>query len=121
MSAMERNAIPAGPIGSETGVVPVNSMSELVPVLGVLLECSVPIGVDVETTGLNPRCDRLRLISVATGKKTFVVDVDRVRPEDLLAVLHEKSLVFHNAAFDLSFLRRYIPGFGKTVFDTMLP
>lgn len=123
MAAMERNPTLACPIGGNAVVTAfdvVTSASELAAALAFLHECSEPMGVDVETTGLNPRRDRLRLVSVATSTGVIVVDVDRVRPEDFLVVLHEKHLVFHNAAFDLSFLRRFVPEFGKTVFDTML-
>ena len=120
---MERNPTLAGPIGGNalaTAFDVVTSASELAAALAFLRECSEPIGVDVETTGLNPRRDRLRLVSVATSTGVLVVDVDRVRPDELLVVLNEKHLVFHHAAFDLSFLRHFVPGFGKTVFDTML-
>ena len=86
----------------------------------VVAEHQAAIGIDTETTGLNPRTDRLRVLSVALGAKTFVVDADRFQLEGLLAVLHGKVLVFHNGLFDLSFLRQYDPTFGKSVFDTML-
>jgi DNA polymerase-1 len=82
------------------------------------------VGVDVETTGLDPRTDRVRLLSLATdtidgGTMTYLVDTFAVDPSPLWGVLAEKELVLHNAAFDLAFLARlgFTPG---TVHDTML-
>jgi DNA polymerase-1 len=62
--------------------------------------------VDTETTGLNPRKDRLRLLSVAVGGETSLVDCFAVDPVGLWPALARKALVLHNAAFDLGFLAR---------------
>ena len=42
------------------------------------LEGAEAVGVDVETTGLNPREGRMRLLQLATGAETFVVDAFEV-------------------------------------------
>lgn len=80
------------------------------------------VAVDLETTGLNPRTDRARLISLTTPEGTWLVDCFAVDPEPLFPVLSEKRLVFHNASFDLGFL--YQMGFELAeegeVLDTML-
>src|SRR5262249_2136129 len=77
-----------------------------------------------ETTGLNSRNDRVRLLSlsidtVGDSRFIYVVDVFQVSPSPLWEVLVEKELVIHNAAFDLAFLSTlgFTPG---TVHDTML-
>src|SRR5260370_16229194 len=81
------------------------------------------IGLDLETTGLNPRTARVRLLSLDCdtndGRFTYLVDLFTVDPSPLWEALATKPLVIHNAAFDLSFLSRlgFIPG---TVHDTML-
>jgi ribonuclease D len=81
------------------------------------------IGLDTETTGLNPRTDQVRLLSLNCdtndGRFTYIVDVLQVDPSPLWEALAEKELVLHNAAFDLAFLSRlgFTPG---TVHDTML-
>jgi DNA polymerase-1 len=85
----------------------------------------VVVAVDVETTGLDPRADRLRLLSIATtsdsgGCSCHLVDCFAVDPSPLWPSMAGKDLVFHNAAFDLAFLAGagFTPG-GK-VHDTML-
>jgi DNA polymerase I-like protein with 3'-5' exonuclease and polymerase domains len=83
------------------------------------------VGLDVETTGLDPRNDRARLLAVATdtvegGSFVYVVDCFAVNPSPLWDALAGKELVCHNARFDLQFLARM--GFAPTgrVHDTML-
>ena len=78
-----------------------------------------PIGVDVETSGLNPREDRVRLVQVALGEDVYVVDAFAVDIQPLAAALAGHELVGHNLLFDISFLH----GFGLRpglVFDTLL-
>jgi DNA polymerase-1 len=82
------------------------------------------IGLDLETTGLNPRTDRVRLLSLNTdtidgGTFTYLIDCAAVDPSPLWEPLAGKELTAHNAAFDLAFLSRlgFVPG---VVHDTML-
>ena len=86
------------------------------------LQLAELVGVDLETTGLNPRADRIRLISLATAEGTWLIDCFEVDPHPLLEVLAHKTLVMHNGAFDLRFL--FAKGFelkdGAEVMDTML-
>jgi len=83
------------------------------------------VGMDLETTGLNPRKDRVRLLSLSLdtidgGVFTYLIDCFAVDPSPLWDSLVDKDLVIHNAEFDLSFLARmgFTPA-GK-VSDTML-
>jgi DNA polymerase-1 len=80
--------------------------------------------LDCETTGLDPRKDRLRLLSLTVsncdaGVNTYLVDCFAVDPTPLWGALAESTLVTHNAAFDLGFLAAlgFVPG---TVNDTLL-
>jgi DNA polymerase I len=82
------------------------------------------VGLDIETTGLNPRNDRMRLLSLATdtidcGTFCYLVDCFAVDPAPLFDMLEEKEVIIHNGAFDLAFLtgRGFTPG---VVHDTML-
>ncbi len=81
------------------------------------------VGLDCETTGLDPRSDRLRLLSVnveaVEGSLTYLVDCAAVDPQPLFAALSQTILVTHNGYFDLAFLRQlgFEPG---AVYDTML-
>lgn len=88
------------------------------------LDNTAVVGLDLETTGLDPHVDRIRLLSLAVetidgGTFSYLIDCFAVDPTPLWEVLAAKDLVLHNAAFDLGFLSRqgFTPG---TVHDTML-
>ena len=66
------------------------------------------LALDTETTGLDPRSDRLRLLTLATAEQAWVVDTWRIPSWQgtigpLLAD-PSRTLVAHNAGFDLRFL-----------------
>jgi DNA polymerase-1 len=78
------------------------------------------VGLDTETTGLNPRTDRVRLLQLGVptieGKDyVYVIDFFSV-PAGALAplfeVLAEKTVIAHHALFDLNMLAPcgFIPG-----------
>jgi DNA polymerase-1 len=77
------------------------------------------VGLDLETTGLDPRSDRVRLLSLDTDAGTFLVDCFAVDPKPLFGPLAEAEVVGHNLLFDLPFLARmgFTPG---RVADTLL-
>ncbi len=67
------------------------------------LDNSALIGLDLETTGLDPRADRVRLLSLACdtvdgGTFTYLIDCFAVDPSPLWSVLAEKDLAIHNAS-----------------------
>ena len=68
--------------------------------------------LDLETTGLDPRKDSIRLLSLATKDAAYIVDCHSVDPAVLFPVLAEKILIAHNALFDLGFLSAlgFVPG-----------
>lgn len=84
------------------------------------------IGLDTETTGLNPVSDTLRLVQLATGEGVYMLDA-RVLDPRLLTPLFEHPtagpvFIGHNLKFDLRFLERAglpMPT-GARLFDTML-
>lgn len=82
------------------------------------------VAVDIETTGLDPHRDRVRLIQLATpGMPVLVIDCFAFLPqgaESLRAALAGAGVkVFHNAKFDLQFLLALGIEVAH-VFDTML-
>jgi DNA polymerase-1 len=84
-----------------------------------------PVALDLETTGLDPRTDRVRLLSLAIptidGEPfAYMLDCFALDPAPVLQALADKDLVIHNGAFDLAFLGRL--GFTPSgrVRDTML-
>lgn len=96
---------------------------------------SGPIGVDTETTGLDPRVNQVRLVQIGTPELAVVVDLDgfRASPRERqvpweadglqqLKQLLESSRpkVLQNAAFDLNFLRGEGVMLGGPIFDTMI-
>jgi DNA polymerase-1 len=77
------------------------------------------VALDLETTGLDPRRDRIRLLSLAIGSGTWIIDIFSVDIEPLLEILKDKTLVVHNAMYDLLFLRRLGYVHRGRVVDTM--
>jgi DNA polymerase I-like protein with 3'-5' exonuclease and polymerase domains len=82
------------------------------------------VGLDLETTGLDPRRDRIRLLSLGVptidgGHFAYLIDSFRIDPSPLFEALSGVELVIHNAAFDLAFLTKlgFVPG---VVHDTLL-
>jgi DNA polymerase-1 len=77
------------------------------------------VALDLETTGLDPRRDSIRLLSLVTKSVTYIVDCQSVDLTRLFPVLTEATLVAHNALFDLRFLSSlgFEPG---KVADTMI-
>jgi DNA polymerase-1 len=83
-----------------------------------------PVGLDVETTGLDPRTSRVRLLQVATVDRVFVIDLFALPDPaadlaDLFAALARAEVIGHNLQFDLRFLAPLGFAPGRT-FDTML-
>ncbi len=92
------------------------------------------VGVDTETTGLDPRVDQVRLIQLGTTEFALIVDLDGWRhdgardvPWDADGLRQLKALleggclkVLQNAAFDLNFLRAEGVLLGGPIFDTMI-
>lgn len=83
------------------------------------LEESDAAGVDLETTGLDPRRDRVRLLSLATATGIFLIDCFAVDPRPLFPLFATRTLIFHNGVFDVQFLVKlgFVP---CSVKDTML-
>jgi len=92
------------------------------------------LGVDTETTGLDPHKNRVRLVQIATMSSVVIVDLDGFRRGGLrhvewgepgLLSLYEllegsRPKVLQNAAFDLNFLRGEGVVLGGQIFDTMI-
>lgn len=107
---------------------------ELKKAVGRVTQHTDYVGVDTETTGLNPRTDRVRLIQVASTEFCLIVDLDAFRVDgerqvdwslpgltDLGELLvGPTAKVFQNAAFDLNFLRGEGLLIGGDLFDTMI-
>jgi DNA polymerase I len=99
----------------------VTDVEELVRVAESLKEAD-SMGVDIETTGLNPRDGRLRLIQLATPEATFVVDAfETGELTPLKGVLEDGPVkIGHNLKFDYAFLWAEHGISLSPIFDTML-
>lgn len=65
------------------------------------------IGVDIETTGLNPRKDKIVAICVHRDGRTTIYDRYSLGKKGLKAAMEEiadKPTVYHNAKFDVAFI-----------------
>src|SRR2546421_4519921 len=89
------------------------------------------IGLDTETTDLDPYLSRLRLIQLATPDSVFIVDVNRFADADLkrgdaLAPLRQlfssprPIKIAHNAKFDAKFIKHNLGVDLVGLFDTLL-
>ena len=83
------------------------------------------LGVDTETTGLDPFTSRVRLIQIAIPNHTFVIDlfqVSALEDERLRRLLSSPRPIkaFHNAKFDLKMLLHHFDLEVHGIFDTLL-
>lgn len=98
--------------------------SDLAHALAPFMDCPV-LAVDTETTGLDPLVDHIRLLQLAIpDNPVMVIDlwqIPETAREPLQVLLAGTALkVFHNAKFDLQFLRQAHLTVHGPLFDTML-
>jgi DNA polymerase-1 len=74
------------------------------PAVRATLDSCKRVALDLESTGLNPHKDRVRLLQLAAGREVFVLDLFTLDPAPLWPTLAGRELVVFNAAFDLGFL-----------------
>ena len=91
------------------------------------------IGLDTETTELDPYVGRLRLIQLATPSGVFIVDLDAfggngnlsqnpaLEPLRRLLSANRPIKIAHNAKFDAKFIKHYLGIDLGGLFDTLLP
>jgi DNA polymerase-1 len=96
----------------------VTNQDQLAAVIADLRDAGL-VALDLETTGLDPRKDSIRLLSLATIDATYTMDCRSVDPAELFPLLTEVTVVAHNALFDLGFLSPLGFVTGK-VADTMI-
>jgi DNA polymerase-1 len=114
---------PERPANDAVPIRRITTLAELAAVLPRLLAADV-FGLDVETSGLDPRRDHLQLVQLATPNCVYLIDAKSVDLAALAPLLETatSTIVGHNLAFDLGFLHAAglpIPHGGR-IFDTML-
>lgn len=81
--------------------------------LAARLRSALVLGIDTETTGLDPYQSRLRLLQLATPAETVIIDCFSLKREDLaplsevIAAVRPLKLA-HNARFDGKFLQHHL-------------
>ncbi len=85
------------------------------------------LAIDTETTGLDPLTDRIRLIQIGTpGEPPLLLDMFSLDRRSVSATLkglfgdRSTTKLFHNAKFDIEFLKVAGVDVEGPVFDTML-
>lgn len=83
------------------------------------------IGLDTETTGLDPYLSKIRLLQLASPESSYVIDLFKVpalQYEPLRRLLQSADVlkVLHNAKFDLKMLMRHAHMEVQPIFDSML-
>lgn len=86
------------------------------------------IAVDTETDSLTPEIQEHDMFccQIGTGKNNYVIDLenwgvgrDRILFKEIVPFIQDKTLVFHNADFDLRWMYKH-NFFPKSIYDTML-
>ena len=89
------------------------------------------IGLDTETTDLDPFVSRLRLVQLATPENVFIIDIDKFAEHDLKQSEEFASFrqllgaprpikIAHNSKFDAKFLKHNFGVDLGCLFDTLL-
>ncbi len=101
----------------------VDSTDVLQTIVSQLLKTRA-IGLDIETSGLDPHNDEVRLIQIAaSGLPVYIIDVSRIpdiSPLKELFAAKKPVKIIHNAVFELKFLNNKLGFPFGTIFDTML-
>lgn len=102
----------------------ISSVGEL-PQIAADLRAQTAIGLDTETTGLDPHTSKLRLLQLATPQTSYIIDCFRFQPEQIAPLLEiiaadQPVKIAHNAKFDAKFLMKHCGVRLSGIFDTYL-
>lgn len=99
----------------------INDPSRLAQVAELLAHETV-LGVDTETTGLDPHVSELLLLQVSTTEKVYIVDCRRVVPIALKPILENPNVrkIAQNAKFEYEMLKQQCGITLTNMYDTML-
>lgn len=102
-------------------ITKVDELAQVVAAIGA----APAVGLDTETTGLDPHTSRLRLLQLATPATTFIIDLFRFEPQQLAPIWPLLSApqpikIAHNAKFDAKFLLRHCGVRLSGIYDTYL-
>lgn len=80
------------------------------------------LGLDIETTGLDPHTCEILLCQIATPNFCYILNCSKVSLVVWKPILENKNIVkvSHNAKFEYKFLKRHVDSFTTPMFCTML-
>ncbi len=80
------------------------------------------VGIDTETTGLDPHTVELLLLQISTADKVYIVDCRRLVPLALKPMLENPAIrkIAQNAKFEYEMLRQQVGITLANMYDTML-
>lgn len=89
------------------------------------LESTSEIGLDIESSGLDPHIDTLILVQINTGKNIWILDAREIPNRDLTYLMglikdSKKKVIGHNLSFDLKFIYHATKELLTECYDTML-
>jgi len=99
--------------------------AEELPQVAADLRAQPVIGLDTETTGLDPHTSKLRLLQLATPHNSYIVDCFQFPSEQLDPLFEviadsQPVKIAHNAKFDSKFLMKHFGVRMGGIFDTYL-
>ena len=82
----------------------------------------VILSIDTETTGLDYTTDKVILFQIGDEEKQFLIETRGHDIQELKEILESKTItkIFHNAKFDVNFIRSSFNIVCENVYDTML-
>lgn len=82
----------------------------------------VILSIDTETTGLDYTTDKVILFQIGDEEKQFLIETRGHNIQELKEILESKTItkIFHNAKFDVNFIRSSFNIVCENVYDTML-
>ena len=82
----------------------------------------VILSIDTETTGLDYTTDKVILFQIGDEEKQFLIETKGHNIQELKEILESKTItkIFHNAKFDVNFIRSSFNIVCENVYDTML-
>ena len=111
-------------VSANTGVLQNSSHYQLGTIDDVVSYCKDKqvLGVDTETEGFDFTCKKLIMFQIGDQDNQFIIDTRFVSIEPLRDVLENKEItkIFHNAKFDLKFIRKWFNIQCEGIYDTFL-
>lgn len=98
----------------------INTIEELQNIIP-LIEKMELVGVDTETTGVDPFNDKVIMLQIGNLEKQFIIDTRSLSIEPLRKILESnKPKVLHNAKFDYKMIRGSFNIKMENMIDTMI-